>query len=468
MQDAKHYWPATTSAPQTAPDTMACVVEVCYRCAKSRDESSAELTALDDLPNIEVRLFNPFTLRRPKLLSFTFDFFRLNRRMHNKFFTADGAATVVGGRNVSDIYFAFGPDERYIDTDELALDPAAADVSAAFDAYWNSASAYPADLILPAAPDGMVRLQAAVASAKASSLAGPYVAAVSQSPLIRTLMAGPDAVDWVKVTLVMDDPGKGLGQQGAGGLLIERLAAILTDQATGPVASLDLISAYFVPGRSGTELLTGLAARSVVVRVLINAQEATDVRMLGLAVAGIVMGNPLITQLRLSGILCRHQVSRAAGASSGCFLRSAWRCRTVWQWLSTSRTPAGSLFLSGSLMPMQDRPGAVLKYGHGAALGVIAAILIELAGTPDALRLLLALAAFVLGLRFMPHPLPISSAAMTAGVLLGSAPTPGDATFRAEAILLVIALILFLTLILDRVVPKLPETRASGQAHRDG
>ena len=54
------------------------------------------LRALDDLPNIEVRLFNPFTLRRPKLLSFAFDFFRLNRRMHNKSFTADGAATVAG------------------------------------------------------------------------------------------------------------------------------------------------------------------------------------------------------------------------------------------------------------------------------------------------------------------------------------------------------------------------------------
>ena len=50
---------------------------------------------------------------------------------------------------MGDIYFAFGPDEHYIDTDVLALGPAAADVSTAFDAYWNSASAYPAGLILP-------------------------------------------------------------------------------------------------------------------------------------------------------------------------------------------------------------------------------------------------------------------------------------------------------------------------------
>jgi putative cardiolipin synthase len=140
----------------------------------------ADLRALDDLPNLEVRLFNPFTLRRPKPLSFAFDFFRLNRRMHNKSFTADGAVTVVGGRNVGDIYFAFGPDAHYIDTDVLALGPAAAEVSAAFGAYWNSASAYPAGLILPTAPNGMARLQAAVASARADDLGAPYLTAITQ------------------------------------------------------------------------------------------------------------------------------------------------------------------------------------------------------------------------------------------------------------------------------------------------
>lgn len=237
----------------------------------------APLRALDDLPNFEVRLFNPFTLRRPKLLSYSFDFVRLNRRMHNKSFTADGAATVVGGRNVGDIYFAFGPEKHYIDTDVLALGPAATDVSTAFDAYWNSASAYPASLILSPAPDGMARLQTAVEAAKASDLAVPYLAAIAGSPLIETLSAGPDAVEWAAVTLVVDDPGKGLGQPGPGGLLIERLAAILAGDSTRPTRSVDLVSAYFVPGPGGTALLTGLAQQGVAVRVLTNAQEATDV-----------------------------------------------------------------------------------------------------------------------------------------------------------------------------------------------
>lgn len=208
----------------------------------------AELCELDDLPNVQVRLFNPFTLRRPKPLSFAFDFFRLNRRMHNKSFTADGAASVVAGRNVGEIYFAFGRDVHYIDTDEMALGPAAADVSVAFDAFWDGASADPAELILPVAPDGLARLHTAIAAARAANLSDPYLAAIGSSPLMQTLMAGPEAVELTQVTVITADPANGLGQQGAGGLLIETLGAILTDAATGPTVSVDLISAHFVHG----------------------------------------------------------------------------------------------------------------------------------------------------------------------------------------------------------------------------
>src|SRR3546814_4070745 len=43
-----------------------------------------DLAALDALPNVEVRLFNPFILRTLKPLGYAFDFVRLNRRMHTK------------------------------------------------------------------------------------------------------------------------------------------------------------------------------------------------------------------------------------------------------------------------------------------------------------------------------------------------------------------------------------------------
>ena len=50
------------------------------------------MAALNAHPNFEIRLFNPSTVRRPKILGFFYDFFRMNRRMHNKAFIVDGAA----------------------------------------------------------------------------------------------------------------------------------------------------------------------------------------------------------------------------------------------------------------------------------------------------------------------------------------------------------------------------------------
>ena len=58
------------------------------------------LAALDAHPNIEVRLFNPFPSRRLRAADFATDFSRLNHRMHNKSFTVDNQATIVGGRAV--------------------------------------------------------------------------------------------------------------------------------------------------------------------------------------------------------------------------------------------------------------------------------------------------------------------------------------------------------------------------------
>ena len=60
------------------------------------------LRLLNAHPNIEVRLFNPFSFRTLRALGYLTDFARLNRRMHNKSFTVDGEATIIGGRNVGD------------------------------------------------------------------------------------------------------------------------------------------------------------------------------------------------------------------------------------------------------------------------------------------------------------------------------------------------------------------------------
>jgi len=229
--------------------------------------------ALHAHPMIEVRLFNPFVLRQPRLLSYGFDFFRLNRRMHNKSMTIDGVCTILGGRNIGDIYFVYGEGAGYFDLDVLGVGPIAADVATDFDRYWNSASAYPADLILGADPGGLVRLAAAASEARESVTASDYLATIDGSALFTQIMAGDPILEWTEVTLMSDDPAKGLGQADQSALLMARLAPLLVETET----SLDVVSAYLIPGRAGTDLFSGLAAEGRVVRLMTNSLAATDV-----------------------------------------------------------------------------------------------------------------------------------------------------------------------------------------------
>ena len=231
------------------------------------------LAAMDALATVEVRIFNPFTMRRPKLLSYAFDFPRLNRRMHNKSMTVDGIATVIGGRNIGDIYFAYGDGTAYFDLDVLAVGTAAEDVSVDFDRYWASASAYPAQVVLPPSHTGLAELAAAATCARGSVRGSDYLAAIGESPLLRRALAGEAALEWTTVTLVSDDPAKGLGQAEKTDLLVGQMPGLLES----PERSVDLVSAYLIPGRVGTDLLQGYARDGLAVRVVTNSLEATDV-----------------------------------------------------------------------------------------------------------------------------------------------------------------------------------------------
>ncbi len=232
------------------------------------------LAALDSHPNLEVRLFNPFMQRDWRWLGYLTDFGRLNRRMHNKSFTADNQATIVGGRNIGDEYFDAGQAVAFIDLDVLAVGDVVPKVSADFDRYWASASAYPVALLLPAAdPGALDRLSATAADRARSPDAAPYLDALARSGFIQQLVDGQSAMEWTGVRLVSDDPAKGLGLAPEGVLVPQRLHEVLGR----PQHELLLVSPYFVPTASGTATLVAMAQRGVAVGVLTNSLEATDV-----------------------------------------------------------------------------------------------------------------------------------------------------------------------------------------------
>src|SRR5206468_13033581 len=103
-------------------------------------------------PNVEVRLFNPVCCARQstagKYVASLFDFRRLNHRMHNKLFIADGVAAVMGGRNIADEYFTRSTTSNFVDMDVLVVGGVMQRLRGIFDAYWNSQEAYPVEAIV--------------------------------------------------------------------------------------------------------------------------------------------------------------------------------------------------------------------------------------------------------------------------------------------------------------------------------
>ena len=232
------------------------------------------LAALVRHPGIEVRLFNPFVLRWPKPLGYVTDFARANRRMHNKSFTADNQATIVGGRNVGDEYFGATDGVLFSDLDVLAVGPVVSEVSQDFDRYWASPSAWPAQAIVPAVGNATLQaLQARADRIAASDAARAYTEAVRQTPFIAQLLAQTLELEWSHVQMVSDDPAKGLAQAQRSGLLVDQLHRVLGT----PQRSVALVSPYFVPTDAGAQALVRLRQSGVAVRILTNAYEATDV-----------------------------------------------------------------------------------------------------------------------------------------------------------------------------------------------
>jgi len=92
--------------------------------------------------NLEVRLYNPtFHEAQTSVVEFSASivccFMTFNQRMHNKLLLVDDAIGITGGRNYQDRYFDWDDDFDYVDRDVMVGGPAAHEMAASFDTFWN-------------------------------------------------------------------------------------------------------------------------------------------------------------------------------------------------------------------------------------------------------------------------------------------------------------------------------------------
>ena len=228
--------------------------------------------ALAQLPQIEVRLFNPIRNRANvvrRVVEMALGLARFNRRMHGKLWIVDGRLAIIGGRNIGDTYFSADAGDNAamsVDADVQLVGPKVAEVSALFDNYWNMGLSLPIAALWPAFTVNQTAFRKRVARQSGTAKARAFAAHL---PDIASLTA---PISWSNgITLLADPPDKAYGLHSAP--WISTAVSRLLDAATSDV---HLITPYFVPGDAGLTALMGHAARGVQITLLTNALSATD------------------------------------------------------------------------------------------------------------------------------------------------------------------------------------------------
>jgi len=235
----------------------------------------AELYALDTHANISIRLFNPFATRGFKYVDFFTDTARLNRRMHNKSFTADNQYTVVGGRNVGDEYFDALADNNFYDLDLLVTGPLVQEVSNQFDIYWNHEIAVPIYAFdqNTATAEDLEKVRVSLTEFLKAQSDTLYADDVRESELADALQGGEYRVYTGNGKVIFDDPDKGLGRSLHE---IEVMQELLDPYFKNAKRDVILISPYFVPGDQGVKNMIARVDEGVSVSVITNSYESTD------------------------------------------------------------------------------------------------------------------------------------------------------------------------------------------------
>jgi phosphatidylserine/phosphatidylglycerophosphate/cardiolipin synthase-like enzyme len=183
--------------------------------------------------------------------------------MHNKLFVADNELAITGGRNIGDEYFTLDKHSNFIDLDVVVAGPVVTQLSASFDAFWNSRYSYPI---------------ASLASADVAESAAPPPGSPAPGDdanwLARELDARTLQLDWVPATVLADRPAKIASDTSPDEeVTIANNIAALMRSAQHEVL---VISPYFVPGGQGIGLMRELIGRGVHIRILTNSLASTD------------------------------------------------------------------------------------------------------------------------------------------------------------------------------------------------
>jgi putative cardiolipin synthase len=226
---------------------------------------------LDAHPNIELRLFNPWTNRDlgGRLGESISELERVNQRMHNKSMIVDNRAVIIGGRNIGDEYMGLHSEFNFHDLDVLGVGPVARQASTVFDEYWNSEWVMPVSALkftITKAEQDEARAQMLDRLEAAKSLANiplePQSWSKEISFLQQRLHTGTSHV-------YSDIP--------VGNAIEHVMLEYQYEMMLSAQKELLIVNAYIIPAERGISLLHELNARGVDIKILTNSLASHDV-----------------------------------------------------------------------------------------------------------------------------------------------------------------------------------------------
>jgi putative cardiolipin synthase len=233
------------------------------------------IASFDAHPNIEIRIFNPFSVRRSHGLNFLIDFDRVNHRMHNKTFVMDNSLVIIGGRNIGNHYFGVDDHMNFRDLDVLGAGPIVREVSTVYDYFWNGEWSVPVKALADKTyTQEELKNARALMEQKIAKDHYPYSLTSDVKKLRSQMRAVRKNLVWAKGKFVWDDPKQmRLSEDQQHGTMIEKLHKKLTTLNK----SLYIESPYFIPRKKGTAALKEMYKRGVKIRILTNSQSSNDV-----------------------------------------------------------------------------------------------------------------------------------------------------------------------------------------------
>lgn len=230
------------------------------------------LSRIDTHPNVEVRIFNPYPNRYlSRTVQMLTNADALGRRMHNKIFVVDGQMGVVGGRNISSHYFEADAGSNFRDVDIMVTGPVMRDAATIFDSFWND------PIVVPVAAFGSFKSESddvLIAWRLRTAEYGPKEEYARRKSEFLARVLGQEGLIWAKAKAVGEPPVRHAKGAPRPSSEVARAHAIARQNAQREVL---YVTAYFVPGERGVELLSAMAKRGMKVQVMTNSLAATDV-----------------------------------------------------------------------------------------------------------------------------------------------------------------------------------------------